>query len=164
MIPAWSSRSPLAVELASKMPQLGLSDILFIAAIVHLPNRPYGSIVHLAGSYRISRVSVYKLGYRVVSRLRKTEEPIALLPPPEPVEKETVSKARIDRTILTALFPGNASIRPTREILHEALDTLRSVGYISALRLEAGQRAGEILSRVNYAPLGQVIPYPTKFF
>ncbi len=65
---------------------------------------------------------------------------------------------------MTALFPGNASIRPTREILNEALDTLRSVGYISALRLEAGQRAGTILSRVNYAPLGQVIALRDETF
>jgi len=164
MMPTWSFRSPLAVELASKMPHLGLSDILFIAAVVYLPYRPYGSITHLADSYRISRVSVYKLGDRVVSRLKKPEEPIALLPPPKPVAKETVSKARIERTILTALFPGNASIRPTREILNEALDTLRSVGYISALRLEAGQRAGAILSRVSYAPLGQVIALRDETF
>ena len=92
MMPTWSYRSQLAIELASKMPQLGLSDILFIAAIVHLPNRPYGTITHLASCYRISRVSVYELGERVVSRLEIPTEPIAQLPSPEAVEKETVSK------------------------------------------------------------------------
>ncbi len=163
-MPAWSPRSPLAAELASKMPHLGLSDILFIAAVVHLPNRSYGTIVDLANAYRISRVSVYKLEKRVISRLGKPEEPIALLVPPEPAEKETVSKARIDRTILTALFPGNASIRPTRKILEEAFDILKSIGYISILRLEAGRKAGKILSRVNYAPLGQVIALRDETF
>lgn len=155
--PGWSPRSPLAAELASKMPHLGLSDILFIAAVVHLPNRQYGTIIDLANAYRISRVSVYKLEERVIVRLRNPAEPVALLPPPELAGREMVSRARIDRTILTALFPGNASIRPTREILNEAFDTLRSIGYISTLRLEAGQKAGKILSHVNYAPLGQVI-------
>ncbi len=162
MMPAVSFRSPLAEELAGKMPHLGMADILFLAAIVNMPKRPYGVITWVADFYRISRVSVYKLGERVVSRLTKPTE--LLLSLPEPVTKETASKARIDRTILTALFPGNASIRPTREILNEAFDTLRSVGYISALRLEAGQRAGAVLSRVNYAPLGQVIALRDETF
>jgi hypothetical protein len=162
MMPAVSFRSPLAEELAGKMPHLGMADILFLAAIVNMPKRPYGVITWVADFYSISRVSVYKLGERVVSRLTKPTE--LLLSLPEPVTKETASKARIDRTILTALFPGNASIRPTREILNEALDTLRSVGYISALRLEAGQRAGTILSCVNYAPLGQVIALRDETF
>ncbi|NHZ72084.1 MAG: hypothetical protein GWP17_03250 [Aquificales bacterium] len=164
MLPAVSTklpRSPIAGELASKMPHLGLADILFLAAVVHVPQRPYGAITWVADFYRISRVSVYKLGERVASRLTKPTELLSL---PEPVEKETVSKAKIDRTILTSLFPGNASIRPTIAILKEALDTLRSVGYISDLRLEAGQRAGAVLSRIDYTPLGPLIALRDETF
>ena len=164
MLPAVSTKSPrssIAGELASKMPHLGLADILFLAAVVHVPARPYGVITWLADFYRISRVSVYKLGERVATRLTK---PIELLSLSEPVEKETVSKARVDRTILTSLFPGNASIRPTMAILKEALDTLRSIGYISDLRLEAGQRAGGVLSRVDYTPLGPLIALRDETF
>jgi hypothetical protein len=157
---ALSPRSPLAEELASKMPHLGLADILFLAAAVHTPARPYGVITWLADFYRISRVSVYKLGERVAARLQQPPAPVPL---PAPAA-EPVSKARIDRTILTALFPGNASIRPTRALLKEALDTLRSVGYISSLRLEAGQRAGCVLSDVNYASLGPVIALRDETF
>ena len=69
-----------------------------------------------------------------------------LAPSPEPREPAKVEPARLDRTILTALFPGNASIRPTQAILQEAFAQERSVGYISALRLAAGRRAGEVLS------------------
>ena len=157
MLPVMSTelpRSPIAEELASKMPHLGLADILFLSAVVHMPQRPYGSITWVADFYGISRVSVYKLGERVASRLTKPPELLSL---PEPIERKAVSKARIDRTILTSLFPGNASIRPTIAILKEALDTLKSVGYISTLRLEAGQRAGAVLSRIDYTPLGPLI-------
>lgn len=161
MMPVLSSRSPLAEELAGKMPHLGMADILFLAAVVNIPERPYGIITWLANFYRISRVSVYKLGERVISRLTKPTAPLSL---PEPAPKETVSKTRIDRTILTALFPGNASIRPTTAILKEALDTLRSVGYINDIRLHAGRKAGALLSRVNYAPLGPLIALRDETF
>ena len=56
MMPAMSPRVPIAEELASKMPHLGLADILFLAAVVHIPERPYGVITWLADFYRISRV------------------------------------------------------------------------------------------------------------
>ncbi|MCP5099983.1 MAG: hypothetical protein GY943_30895 [Chloroflexi bacterium] len=161
MMPVMSFRSSLAEELASKMPHLGMADILFLAAVVNIPERPYGVITWLADFYRISRVSVYKLGERVVSRLTKPTEPLAL---PEPVQKEAVSKIRIDRTILTSLFPGNASIRPSAAILKEALDTSRSTGYINDVRLNAGRRAGDVLSRVNYAPLGPLIALRDETF
>lgn len=66
--------------------------------------------------------------------------------------------------ILTALFPGNASIRPTQEILQEAFGEQRSVGHISTLRLEAGRKAGEVLPQINYAPLGPVIALRDETF
>ncbi len=161
MMPAVTTRSPLAEEIASKMPQLGLADILFVAAVVNVTGRPYGVITWLAYFYRISRVSVYAIGERVTSRLT---EPLEIVSLPEPEKAEIVAKARLDRTILTALFPGNASIRPTMAILKEAFDTVRSVGYISTLRLEAGQRAGDILSRVDYRPLGPLIALRDETF
>ncbi len=161
MMPGGLLRSVLAEELASKMPQLRLADILFLAAVVNVPERPYGVITWLADFYGISRVSVYAIGERVASRLIEPIETVSL---PEPEKAETVDKARLDRTILTALFPGNASIRPTIAILNEAFDTLRSVGYIRTLRLEAGQRAGDILSKVDYRPLGPLIALRDETF
>ncbi len=161
MMPAVSPREPLAAELGSKMPHLGLADILFLAAVVHTPARPHGVITWLADVYGISRVSIYALGKRVAARLQK---PTELLTLPEAREKEAVSKARLDRTILTALFPGNASIRPTKAILKEAFDTWRSTGSIATLRVEAGQKAGHVLSRINYTPLGPLIALRDETF
>ncbi len=158
ILPARASRSPLSAELASKMPHLDVSSILLIAAIVHLPDRPYGTITRLADAYNISRVSVYALEERVISRLaQQPVEPAMPLSLSVPADSKESIKLRIDRLILTALFPGNASIRPTQAILKEALDVLRSVGYISTLRVEAGQKAGAILNRINYEPLGPTI-------
>ena len=160
-IPGMSTRSSIAEELASKMPHLGLADIMFLAAVVNVPERPYGVITWMADFYQISRVSVYALGERVVTRLMKPAEQLIL---PELNEKEEVNTTRLDRTILTALFPGNASIRPTQEILQEAFGDQRSVGYISTLRLEAGQKAGEVLSKINYAPMGPLIALRDETF
>jgi hypothetical protein len=101
------------------------------------------------------------LGKRVKERLTRPVEQWGL---PETTEKEEVARTRVDRTILTALFPGNASIRPTQNILQEAFDEQRSVGYISTLRLEAGWKAGEVLSRIDYAPLGPVIALRDETF
>ncbi len=156
-LPARASRSPLAAELASKMPQLDVSSILLIAAIVHHPDRPYGTITRLADKYGISRVSVYALEKRVISRLAQPIEHPLPLPLPAPTEGKENLKARVDRLILTVLFPGSASIRPTQVILQEALGASRCVGYIGEVRLEAGMKAGVFLGRVNYAPLGPVI-------
>ncbi len=161
IMPALSPPSSIAKELASKMPHLGLADILFLAAVVHVPERPYGVITWLADFYRISRVSVYALGGRVEQRLTKPVEQWVL---PELKENEEGNRTRQDRTILTTLFPGNASIRPTQEILREAFGAQRSVGYISTLRLEAGRKAGEVLSQINYAPLGPVIALRDETF
>lgn len=162
IMPGRSARSNIARKLASKMPNLGLADILLLAAVVNMQERPYGVITWLADFYRISRVSVYALGDRVVQRLIKpAAEPCIL---PEQKEKEEVSRNRLNRTILTTLFPGNASVRPTQEILQEAFGDQRSVGYISTLRLEAGQKAGEVLSQVNYAPMGPVIALRDETF
>lgn len=61
-LPATLVRTSIAEELASKMPHLRLADILFLAAVVNVTERPYGVITWLADFYRISRVSVYALG------------------------------------------------------------------------------------------------------
>jgi len=157
ILPTRASRSPLAAELASKMPHLDVPSVLLIAAIVHLPDRAHGTITWLADAYSISRVSVYALGRRVISRLVGATEQTTALPLPVQTDSKESLKARIDRLILTAIFPGNASIRPTQAILKEAFDESRAIGYISTLRLEAGRRSGGILKGINYEPLGPVI-------
>jgi hypothetical protein len=151
-------RTALAGDLAPKIPHLGLSDILLIASLVYMPSRPHGLITWIANYYQISRVSVYALAARVKGRLLSQPQPYALLAAPEPtIAAESVTQARLNRTILATLLPGKAAIRPTQVILQEAFSTTRSVGYISDLRLAAGRRAGEKLAAVDYRGLGPVL-------
>ena len=144
---SFSPRPSITKALSPKMPHLSLPDIFFISAVMNLENRPYGAVTWLAGYYGISRPSAYALPKRVVNKLLPRPEE---LPIPEKIEeKAEISINRINGTILTALFPGNSSIRATQKILDEAFDTPKSVGYISKLRSEAGLKAGEILSADN---------------
>ncbi len=64
---------------------------------------------------------------------------------------------RLTRTILTATFPGNVSIRPTQVLLQEAFDQTPSIGTISELRLQAGRQAGRVLGDLDYSGVGPVI-------
>lgn len=151
------------VELAKKLPHLGLSEVLFIAAVVNLPReeRPWGIITWLSEVFRLSRVSVYRLGERVVERLSKPEEP----PQPELPRGDQgaggelieVTPERIKRTILTGAFPGSVSIRDMQALLQTAFGQSRSIGSISQLLVSAGQRAGEILAEVDWGQLGPVV-------
>lgn len=81
----------------------------------------------------------------------------AALMPEQGVAWLEVTQQRLQRTILTATFPGNVSIRPTQAVLTEALDQTPSIGAISELRLEAGRRAGRVLAGLDYSPIGKVI-------
>jgi len=68
-----------------------------------------------------------------------------------------VSDHRLKRTILSLLLPGGASLRAIQDCLAVSLDTSRSIGYLSQFINEAGQRAGKVLDKVDYSPLGKVI-------
>jgi len=109
------------------MPHLSLADLLFIAALTNIPSarRPWGAITWLADVFRISRVSVYAVGKRVVERLQGPAKDRLLAgapqaPQPCPPQMLPVTPTRLARTILTATFPGNVSIRPTKQLLQEA--------------------------------------------
>lgn len=148
--------------LAPKLPHLSLADVLFIGAVTAIPRhrRPWGCITWLAEVFGLSRVSVYALGDRLQERLLGTTPPAALLmPPTEKVSPHTasVTSNRLARTVLTATFPGNVSLRPMQAIMSEAFDQQRSVGWLSQMRLQAGQRAGKKLRQIDTSPLGPLI-------
>jgi len=65
---------------------------------------------------------------------------------------------------LTATCPGYVSIRPTRELLDEALGPRRSIGWISQLRLEAGRQAGQVLRQIDTSPLGPLLAVRDETF
>jgi hypothetical protein len=152
-------------SLTPKLPHLSESDALFLGGLVRMPkaNRPHGIITWAAEAFRVSRTSIYALGERIGTRLfgegaveveeKATPSRAEVLKPRQVVE---VTPERMKRTILRATFPGNASIRPTQEVLREALGESRSVGYISELRLEAGRRAREVLRSLDYSVIKYV--------
>jgi len=74
-----------------------------------------------------------------------------------PARTVAVTDMRRQRTVLTNVLPGGMAIRPQRESLQVALDTRRSIGWISELIQEAGARAGRKLDALNLAPLGAVV-------
>ncbi|MFN2234232.1 MAG: hypothetical protein ACK2U1_08375 [Anaerolineales bacterium] len=155
------------VQLAGyKRSDLSLADRLFIAAVVNLPaeRRPWGSITWLADVFNTSRPTVYAIGERGYTGIQalsssRTCAP-ALSAKTSSVARHplvAVTPHRIQRTILTLLFPGKVSGRDVAKCLATALDTSRSNATVSLLLHEAGRRAGEILEKVDHSPLGPVV-------
>ncbi|MCP4065934.1 MAG: hypothetical protein GY740_22185 [Gammaproteobacteria bacterium] len=112
--------------------------------------------------FGVSRTSIYALGKRIESRVLSSPEwQSSPLKQPQ-VESESengenrieMTPGRVKRTILAATFPGNASIRPTQDILEAAFEQRPSIGAISELRLEAGRRAGRVLADLDFSTVG----------
>ena len=58
---------------------------------------------------------------------------------------------------MTAAFPGKIGLRPLQEVLTEAFDESRSIGWLSELLTEAGQQAGQVLKQIDFAAAGPVL-------
>lgn len=153
---------------------LGLSDRLFIGAVVNLPKarRPWGCLTWLAEMFAISRPTVYAIGQRVRTALTAwpRDRPTPSLAPIEPAALGagapvvSVTRNRLARTILTLLMPGGVSERTVDDCLRAALDQGRSMGFISELLHTAGQRAGEVLAQVDHSVLGPVVQARDELF
>ena len=152
-------------SLTPKLPHLTESDALFLGGLVRMPkeSRPHGIITWASGAFQVSRTSIYALGERLGTRLfgepsRERESN----PCPSRAEMLNLGKVivvtpeRLNRTILRATFPRNVSIRPTQDVLQEALGESRSVGYISELRVEAGLKARQVLRQLDYSHIKYV--------
>jgi hypothetical protein len=155
----------LSGRLTPKLPHLTNSDALFLSGLVQMPkeSRPHGIITWAGQAFQVSRTSIYALGARIEQRL--FGEPLRQQEPkPSPSRAELLDRGkvievtpeRLRRTILRTTFPGNVSIRPTQEVLQEALGESRSVGYISELRLEAGRKARQVLRSLDYSSIEYV--------
>lgn len=161
-----------------KRPDLSLSDRLFIAAVGNLPAevRPWGSLTWLGDVFRVSRPTVYAIARTGraawLPEPRVPPVPPALAATPAPAfpmapaagPQVTVSERRIQRTLLTLALPGNAALRPMQTVLQAAFDQRRSVGYISELLTTAGRRAGQVLTQLDYRPLGRVVALRDETF
>lgn len=151
-----------------KRPDITLPDRLFIGAVVNIPpeQRPWGSITWLADVFDTSRQTVYTIGRQARTGLWLPDEVslsgVDVTMPEMQVEPSTgsiisVTDNRLKRTALTALLPGGVTLRPMQELLAVAFEQSRSLGFLSQLINEAGCRAGQILDRTDYSPLGEVI-------
>lgn len=142
--------------LAPKMPHLSLVEVLFISLIMALPreSRPWGIVTWMSVMFRMSRPSVYALSERTLARLLSPQvrEERVLPSPTVPL-----SDVRLKRFVLTAAFPGKMALRPLQRLLTEAFGQERSLGWLSHLLNEAGDRAGEVLEQIDTSPLQAVI-------
>ena len=146
-------------HLAPKLPHLGLADILFLTAVMNIPRqrRPWGIVNWMADVFALSRPALYALTERVTHRLQATPNLPALPTAANTPSAIELTPNRLARTALTASLPGKMALRPLRRVLQEAFGQTPAVGWINALCLEAGHRAGHILRQVNTTPLGTVI-------
>ena len=146
-------------EIAPKLPHLDLAEILFMSTVMSIPRseRPWGVVTWMSEVFAVSRPGLYALTNRVKERLLGPTEPEALPSSGTGGSKVTVTQNRLARTVLMTSLPGKTAIRPLRQILGEAFDQTRSIGWISQLLSTAGRQAGHILSEIDTSPLGTVI-------
>ena len=146
-------------DLAPKLPHLGLADILFMSTVMSIPRteRPWGVVTWMSAVFEVSRPGLYALSERVRERLLMPRETVALPSGEEAGSLIRVSQNRVSRTVLMASLPGKTAIRPLRQVLGEAFDQTRSIGWISELLSAAGHQAGDVLSEIDTSPLGTVI-------
>lgn len=146
-------------DLAPKLPHLGIAEILFMSTVMSIPRpeRPWGVVTWMAEVFGLSRPGLYELTARVKERLlpATVSNSLPSLKPEEATVQVTAN--RMARTVLMASLPGKTAIRPLRQVLREAFDQSRSIGWISELLTEAGHKAGHILSQIDTSPLGTVI-------
>ena len=172
--PIWQMLSDGGTRLPSwKRSDIGLCDRLFIGAVVNLPkeSRSWGAIQWLGEVYQTSRPTLYAIGERTKADLlnpayRRMEEaavkPVSVDTPKAKTVKVTPN--RLIRTALTLQFPVGASERSAEDCLEVALDMGRSPAFLSHLLHKAGQRAGEILEKVNHTPLGLAMQARDELF
>jgi predicted nuclease of predicted toxin-antitoxin system len=139
-------------------------DRLEIAWRFHNPDRPWGEVSEMARGYGVSRQTLYDIAGRVAALFEpRLPGPVPclkrLLPCGGTSTEPTTSgealireeEARIrGRLILTSVFPGGVTMRPLEDILEETPVKGCSDTTIWRLVSEAGARACQILTQVDY--------------
>ncbi len=148
-----------------KRTDLGLAERLFIGAVLNIPQeqRPWGIISWLAGVMETSRPTLYAIGeWAKVGLLsppslpKITSKDSAVYSSTDSKKAILVTPSRMKRMALALVLPGGVSGRSAEICLQTAFDEGRSPAFLSALVHEAGQRAGEILAKVNHAVMGAI--------
>ena len=165
LLPTYSQISP-----NWKRPDLGISDRLFIGAVLNSPKeqRGWGSINWLADVFQVSRPTLYTIAERArFSLLFGPSQPSGVMPTTETSDGEktiALTPNRLKRTTLSLVLPGGVSERSIRDCLQTAFDEGRSPAFQSALIHEAGRRAGEILKAIDHSVMGEVVQARDEIF
>ena len=172
--PIWQVLPSSGETLPSwKRPDLGLSQRLFIGAVLNLPKeqRRWGLVSWLASVLRVSRPTLYAIGER--TRTSLLGAPVSALLIPDKIQATSasddkptlaVTPQRIKRTALALMFPGGVSERSAEVCLQTAFDESRSPAFLSALLHEAGKRAGKILEKIDHSVMGEVVQARDELF
>ncbi|NIM23290.1 MAG: hypothetical protein GTO65_03000, partial [Armatimonadetes bacterium] len=146
-------------------PDVTVYDRLDIARRFHTSDRSWGEVTGMAREYGLSRPAIYDIAKQAtvlfeprlpgpVPCLKRLLPCGATLSRPV-TEAKTRSRAEEEqirnRLILTSVFPGGVTMRPLEEILAEAPLEGRSDTTIWRVVEEAGAKACQILSQVDYA-------------
>jgi len=161
VLPGWftgQGASPSALS-GYKLDHLGVAERLLIGAVMSSPQRPWGMVTQVAREFRTSRPTLYAIGQRAYQIMLPLPagRPAVERPATAVAPRVAVTPTRVRRTILTHLLPGGVTTRPMQDCLQEAFDQSRSVGFISTLIQQAGQRARQVLEGIDYSAMGPVI-------
>ena len=171
--PIWQALPGFGQSLPGwKRPDLGLSERLFIGALLNIPKeqRPWGIVSQMADMLRVSRPTLYTIGEWTKAGLLPPIQPkISADKARKPAVSDdqktiTVTSNRVKRTALTLMFPGGVSDRSAEICLQTAFDESRSPAFLSALVHQSGLRAYEILQQIDHAVLGKVIQARDEIF
>jgi hypothetical protein len=153
-----------------KRTDLGLSERLFIGAVLNIPveRRPWGIVSWMSETLDVSRPTLYAISEWTKAGLLPAPvlPMLRASPTPEPDGEKTimVTAKRIKRTALSLMFPGGVSDRSAEVCLQTAFDESRSPAFLSGLAHQAGIRAGEILQQVDHSVMGQVMQARDELF
>lgn len=127
---------------------------LLIASAVALgESRPHGMITWLAEVLETSRQTIYDIGKAWAAREADEAQALAT----EEAESPGERRNRLARTVLTLLVAGSVSLRGVQLCLKEILGDSCSLGWLSELVNEAGQRAGAALAAADWSGATELI-------
>jgi hypothetical protein len=148
----------------AQRPDVTLFDRLEITRRYWDPERPWGEVIRLTEEYDLSRRSIYDIKDRIAMFFRPhVPGPVAGLKQLSCGVAGTVSpadegevwlpeeaKRLAARLILTAVFPGGATMRPLEDILAEVPQLGYSDSTIWRKVNQAGVKASQILQQVDF--------------
>ena len=140
-------------------PDITRSLRLLIASAVDLGEaRPHGMITWFAAVLGTSRQTIYDIGETWIAATW-TQAGLSSV-----TESPSERRNRIARAALTMLVVGAMRLRGVELCLEQLLGERRSLGWLSGLVDEAGQRAGAVLEAAEWTGAGEMITARDELF